>query len=375
MKTLITLFLCGDVMLGRGIDQIMPVSVDPTLHEPHVKDARRYVELAEKRFAEIPDDPRPKYVWGEALDALEAIKPDVRIINLETAVTTSAEHDRDKGIHYRMHPDNIGIINAAKVDVCVLANNHVLDWGPPGLRETLDALRKADLKSAGAGANDDDAEKPAVLHLSDKHDARILIFSFATPDSGVARGWAAGPGRPGVNFLANLSDQSFDRAQAVINEHTRDEANDIIVFSIHWGGNWGYDIPEAQRRFAHRLIDEAGVDVVHGHSSHHAKGIEIYQNRPVFYGCGDFLNDYEGIAGHEKYRPDLALMYLPTIQSETGELEALRLRPMRIRHFRLNKADAKEAAWLKRTLNRESEPFDVEFTIDESTGDLIAQWE
>ena len=75
--------------------------------------------------------------------------------------------------------------------------------------------------------------------------------------------------------------------------------------SIHWGDNWGYDIPREQTTFAHKLIDEAGVDVIHGHSSHHPKGIEVYKDKPIIYGCGDFIDDYEGISGYENFRDDL----------------------------------------------------------------------
>src|SRR5439155_9848588 len=84
---------------------------------------------------------------------------------------------------------------------------------------------------------------------------------------------------------------------------------DIVIFSIHWGSNWGYDIPEEFEFFAHSLIDEANVDVVFGHSSHHFRPMEIYHNKPIFYGCGDFINDYEGISGYEEYHSNLTLMY------------------------------------------------------------------
>ena len=75
-----------------------------------------------------------------------------------------------------------------------------------------------------------------------------------------------------------------------------------MVASVHWGSNWGYDIPREQTVFAHRLIDEAGVDIIHGHSSHHVRAIEVYKDRLILYGCGDFLNDYEGISGYEEFR-------------------------------------------------------------------------
>ena len=70
---------------------------------------------------------------------------------------------------------------------------------------------------------------------------------------------------------------------------------------------------------------EAGIHVVHGHSSHHFKGIEVYRNRPILYGCGDFLNDYEGIGGHRRFRGELALMYFPILDPATGDLLSLDL--------------------------------------------------
>jgi poly-gamma-glutamate synthesis protein (capsule biosynthesis protein) len=141
---------------------------------------------------------------------------------------------------------------------------------------------------------------------------------------------------------------------------------DIVVASIHWGGNWGYEIPDEQRNFSHQLIDEAGVDVIHGHSSHHPKGIEIYEDRPIVYGCGDFLNDYEGISGHEEYRDDLVLMYLVTMQPRSGKLVRFEMAPFQIKRFRLNFVSREDARWLKDTLNRECERFGGHVELSET---------
>ncbi|MCP4204321.1 MAG: CapA family protein, partial [bacterium] len=123
----ITLFLCGDVMTGRGIDQILSVPSDPRLHERWVESAVDYVKLAERASGSIPRSVEPTYIWGEALAEVERCRPDLRIINLETSVTTSSDWQL-KGINYRMHPDNVACLTAAGIDCCVLANNHVLDW-------------------------------------------------------------------------------------------------------------------------------------------------------------------------------------------------------------------------------------------------------
>jgi poly-gamma-glutamate capsule biosynthesis protein CapA/YwtB (metallophosphatase superfamily) len=130
---------------------------------------------------------------------------------------------------------------------------------------------------------------------------------------------------------------------------------DVVVLSIHWGGNWGFEIPPEERLFAHRLVEVAGVDVVHGHSSHHVKGIEVHCDRTILYGCGDLLNDYEGIRGHEGYRGDLGLLYFPTVDASTGVLERLTMTPTSIRHFRINGATDKDARWLQAMLDREGQ--------------------
>jgi len=145
-------------MTGRGIDQILPHPSDPATHEGYMKDARGYVEIAEKANGSIPRSVAPGYIWGDALDELEKVAPDVRVINLESSVTQSDDYWKGKEIHYRMHPENIDCITAANIDVCSLANNHVLDWGYAGLKETLETLRKAKIKGVGAGMNVNEAE-------------------------------------------------------------------------------------------------------------------------------------------------------------------------------------------------------------------------
>jgi poly-gamma-glutamate synthesis protein (capsule biosynthesis protein) len=139
---------------------------------------------------------------------------------------------------------------------------------------------------------------------------------------------------------------------------------DIVVASIHWGSNWGYEIPRRHTGFAHGLIDDAGVDVIHGHSSHHPRAIEVYRNRPILYGCGDFLNDYEGIGGYEAFRNDLSLMYFVSFDPSTGELERLRMTPLQIKRFRLRWASTNDARWLRAVLDREGGRFGTRVRMD-----------
>lgn len=344
----LTLFLSGDVMLGRGVDQILAHPSDPRLFEPRVRSAVGYVRLAERASGSIPRGVRFDYVWGDAAGIWDLHKPDVRIINLETAITASQDADPDKDIHYRMHPANVPCLTAASIDCCVLANNHVLDWGRRGLEDTLTALHAAGIRTAGAGRNEAEASSAAAIEIPR---GRVLVYGFALPSSGVPGSWGATPAGAGVNWLADASTRCAEEVRQRIERDRR--AGDLVVVSVHWGGNWGYGISRSEREFAHRLIDSGRVDLVHGHSSHHPKGIEVYRGKGVLYGCGDLLNDYEGIQGHESFRPELALMYFPVIDIRSGELAALTLAPVRTRRFQLRRTSAQETAWLADMMDRE----------------------
>jgi poly-gamma-glutamate capsule biosynthesis protein CapA/YwtB (metallophosphatase superfamily) len=347
----IRLFLCGDVMTGRGIDQVLPHPGDPRLHEPYVTDARSYVELAGRVSGAISRPVDFDYIWGDSLVELTRAGVDLRIINLETSITSSVRYWRDKQIHYRMHPRNISCLTAARIDCCCLANNHVLDWGYDGLAETLCTLDAAGIAHAGAGRDAAEAAAPAVLDVPGK--GRVLVFSYGSPTSGVPQEWAATTLRPGVNFLQDISDTTARRIADEMSGFTR--PGDVIVASIHWGGNWGYGIQDAEIRFAHELT-ECGIAVVHGHSSHHVKTAEIYNDRLVLYGSGDFLNDYEGITGYENFRSDLALMYLPAIDARRSQIVEVRLVPMRLARFRLKHAVEDDAKWLRNLLDQLGAP-------------------
>jgi poly-gamma-glutamate capsule biosynthesis protein CapA/YwtB (metallophosphatase superfamily) len=365
----ITLFLCGDVMTGRGIDQILPYPGDPRIHEPYARDARRYVDLAEETNGLIPKPVDFPYIWGDAIVELEFAAPDVRIVNLETSVTRSEDYWKGKGINYRMNTDNIPCITAADIDVCTLANNHVLDWGYAGLADTLRTLENARIRRAGAGKNLADAETPAVIDIDDQ--GRILVFSFGHESSGILSDWGATAHRAGVNLLPDLSDGTVRGIAAEILAVKRQ--GDVAVASIHWGDNWGYRVPREQTVFAHRLIEEAGVDIIHGHSSHHVKGIEVYRDKPIIYGCGDFINDYEGIGGYESFRGDLSLMYFVRMNPSTGRLAALRMIPTQMRKFRVNRSSRADTEWLMNTLNREGKSFGTRVELDKDDT-LILHW-
>ena len=280
-------------MLGRGVDQILPHPGNPTLYERQVADARTYVELAIRANGSIPQPVDWSWPWGDALQLLAHSSCDARIVNLETSITTSDDYVPGKAVHYRMNPANSEALAAVRPDACVLANNHVLDFGRRGLLETLDVLSRSGLAAVGAGRSLREAQSPVIMPIP-RTGGRILVFAFGSPSSGIPYEWAATDSTPGVHVITTLSDGAADRLCHQILQVR--QPGDLTVVSAHWGSNWGYRVAADHVRFAHRLVD-GGVDLVHGHSSHHPRPIEVYRGKLILYGCGDLVDDYEGIRG------------------------------------------------------------------------------
>lgn len=345
--------MVGDVMLGRAIDMIHPYSCDPKLYEGNGLSALDYVKLAEQTNGSLPDysERGSDYVWGDAIQILDEKKPDFRLINLETSVTTSTVPWPRKAVHYKMHPKNVSIIQAAKIDCCVLANNHTADWGFEGLNETLSSLEDAGISFVGAGKNAESASAPFVYAIPGK--GRVLVFAGGHRSSGVLDEWKAKENAEGLNIVdVDDPSKSVKRLKEEIGRHKK--KGDVVVLSIHWGGNWGFDVEGFQKTFARAVIDEAHVDVVYGHSSHHVKGVEVFNRKLIVYSCGDFINDYEGIGGHESYRGDLSLMYFADVDPTNGNLLKLDMVPTELKQLRVNRCRREDdVGWLQNTMSCE----------------------
>ncbi|KAB2868757.1 MAG: CapA family protein [Bauldia sp.] len=227
-----------------------------------------------------------------------------------------------------------------------------------------DSTASAGIVAAGAGRDAETAWRPAILPAPG---GRLLVFAVGCASAGVPASWAADPQRPGVARIGEADDESARRIARHVESWRK--PGDTVVVSIHWGGNWGYAIPGEHRRFATILAAEAGVDIVHGHSSHHPIALETVDGRPVLYGCGDFINDYEGISGYEAYRPDLSLAYVIDIGDGPTRVTMV---PFRMRRFRLERATAADAKWLAQRLDRECRRLGSRIALD-GDGCLVLQ--
>jgi len=338
----VRLFLGGDVMTGRGIDQLFAVHNGDDFGKPDHVPAQQYLDWSAALHGAEMRPVRHDYVWGAALGVLDLAAPDFRLVNLETAITTSDDWEK-KQFNFRMHPANVACLTAAGIDCCAVANNHVLDFGLAGMRETLETLRAASIGHAGAGDGLAQAQRPHVHTLPDGR--RILVFAWGFADSHITFAhWAAGRNRPGINLLADCGEDSVRQMIDSIAAWRR--PGDIVIASLHWGANWVRQVPAAHKAMARILIDRAGVDVIHGHSSHHVLPAELYKGRPILYGCGDLINDSEGKPENRARRGYLGALYFVDLHAETRQLTALRVQPVQRRRFRLERPSPEDSRWV-----------------------------
>ena len=298
-----TLALLGDVMLGRGVD------------------------AATRRM-------RPTDMWGDVLPLLW--QADLRIANLECALTRhAAPWTRSwKMFHFRAAPGAVRFLQAARIDACALANNHVLDFEERGLVDTLNALDAAGIRHAGAGRDAAAAASPALLEVRGDPPCRVALVAFTDnePD------FAAGAQRPGTNHLeVSLAPATLARVADAI-AAARAGGADLVVFSNHWGPNFIERPGTDFRAFARRVI-ELGADAYYGHSAHLCQGIEIHQGRPILYDTGDFIDDY---AVDPLLRNDRSCLF--RLAFDAGRLQRVELFPVKLTVAHVSRARGEDFA-------------------------------
>ncbi|HEY1115750.1 MAG TPA: CapA family protein [Chitinophagaceae bacterium] len=304
----ILLGLAGDVMIGRGVDKA----------------------IAQKGY---------DYPWGNVLPLLRST--DMNIVNLETALTYNTEAV-PKTFNFKASPDRVETLVRARITAVSLANNHVLDYSEAGLLETLRTLKAAGVHYAGAGADETEAARPALVT---RHGFSLGLLSYTDNEPG----WKAGPARPGTNYV-NVED-GRDRQRALEAVKRLCTTVDLVVVSLHWGPNMREAPPASFEAFAHQLL-EKGARIIHGHSAHIFQGIELYQGGLILYDCGDFVDDY---MVHPAVRNDLSFFFL--VELNKHRIESLQLVPVLISNNAVNRAIGSEARWALRCMQERSAPF------------------
>jgi poly-gamma-glutamate capsule biosynthesis protein CapA/YwtB (metallophosphatase superfamily) len=292
----VTMALAGDTMLGRGVARTLAMTPPATLVAPEIRGVLDQADLV--------------------------------MLNLECCISDRGRpwEAPGKPFFFRAPPRAVELLVHLGTDCVTLANNHALDYGVDALADTLEYLAAAGIAAVGAGADVEQARRPAVLTAGG---LRIMVLGVTDHPAD----FAAGPDQPGVAF-ADLVRQAPDW----LLERVRAAEAEVVLVTPHWGPNLTSEPVGHVRRAAAALVD-AGATLVAGHSAHVPHGVA----GPVLYDLGDFLDDYRT---DQRLRNDLGLLFLVTLDVHGPvRLEAVPLK-LDFSHTRL--ATGEDAAWMRR---------------------------
>ena len=276
--------------------------------------------------------------WADTLSKIGGdINGDLNFMNLETVVTDRNDLVPDgKGqshpFNFRTHPNGLKFLVASGFNVISLANNHSMDYGVAGMKETLkhvDALRgHGVLAATGIGMNREQASRTEVIH---RKGATIAFNAMGIVTNNLAR-HRAGPDKPGQ--IAYRFDDDF---HLVLKRLTEQKA-DYRILSIHYGyeGQVRADALELKQWRDEAALRD-GVDLIIGHHAHVVRGVEIAGHSLIFYGLGNFLHFGTANMTHNDICRNYGLMARIHLRRESGGklvLRAVEAIPVTDTHFR-----------------------------------------
>jgi poly-gamma-glutamate capsule biosynthesis protein CapA/YwtB (metallophosphatase superfamily) len=301
-QSVVRVMFGGDVMLGRTVNQ-------------HIQ---RY---------------GPGYPLGPVAPLMRVA--DLTVVNLECAITSATDRwpGAQKAFYFGASPQAVETLTGAGVDIVSLANNHTLDFGIDGLRETIRTLHQNRIQHAGAGV---DAVAANSAPFVDRKGMRFGMAAFCDHQAD----FAAQTAQPGIAYL-DLDDEFA--VMAILRqslEALRQVAVDWPILSLHWGPNMRFRPSLKFRRVAHAAID-MGWKILFGHSAHVFQGIEIHRGCPILYAAGDLVDDYRV---DPDFRNDHQLLF--EVELDGNALRRIVLHPVFIESCQARPANPAQAGYI-----------------------------
>ena len=203
---------------------------------------------------------------------------DLAVVNLETAVTTGGAAARKQFV-FSARPSAFQALRGGGVDLASMANNHGMDYGEAGLRDSLAAAERHRFPVIGIGLDGKQAYRPFRRTINGQRIA--VIGATQVLDNELIGAWTAGPGKPGLASAKEVPRLLQEVRQA------RRTADTVVVF-LHWGVELERCPTTDQRTLAKQLV-AAGADVVVGGHAHRLLGAGRMGKALVSYGLGNFV--------------------------------------------------------------------------------------
>ncbi len=214
-------------------------------------------------------------VFNDFIDVFKG--NDLNVTDLECPLTLLKKGRKKTGPHQKANPKCIELLKYADIRLAALANNHIMDYGSEGASQTIELCHQNGIHTIGVGENANVASEPFFTESKNKKLAFINVADneFLTAIDGM---YQANPINPVKTFN--------DIVQARIH-------GDYVIVMVH-GGNEFYHLPSPRVKALYRFFVDAGADAVISHHTHCFSGYEVYKDKPVFYGLGNFIYDSPG---------------------------------------------------------------------------------
>jgi poly-gamma-glutamate synthesis protein (capsule biosynthesis protein) len=199
---------------------------------------------------------------------------DLNIVDLECPLTSSKYERSKTGPHQKAHPDCINILHYANVELAVMANNHIMDYGVQGVEDTMSLCEKYGIEPLGIGRTLEDASRPIIKEIKGK---KVGFLNFAdneflsTPDG-------------------EYTCKPIDPVRCWYDIIQAKERSDYLIVIVH-AGNEFYQLPSSRTKGLYRYFVDIGADAIVSHHTHAFSGYEVYKSKPIFYGLGNFIYD------------------------------------------------------------------------------------
>jgi poly-gamma-glutamate synthesis protein (capsule biosynthesis protein) len=223
-------------------------------------------------------------LFADPTSVFAAIAPvferaDLAMVNLETAVTERGEPAPNKEYRFRAPASAFAALKAGGVDVATIANNHGMDYGETGLRDTLASARRSGFPLVGGGLNDSQAYAPYRVTIKGQRIAILGATQVIEPH--LVWAWTAGPGKLGLA-------SAYDVARLTGAVRKARKSADTVVVYLHFGVERAGCPSSMQTSIVSSLIG-AGADIVVGSHAHQLQGAGRSGKALVDYGLGNFV--------------------------------------------------------------------------------------
>jgi poly-gamma-glutamate capsule biosynthesis protein CapA/YwtB (metallophosphatase superfamily) len=224
---------------------------------------------------------------------------DICVMNLEGPLPAGKSKRSGVTSILQNHPGLLDYLQGKGTFILNLANNHIMDYGPDGLKATLDGLDARGIYHIGAGLDSEAASREVIV---DRNGMRMGFVAYTSDEQNVGA-VLAGPTSPGCASFTDIN-------KVIYQVKKLKTCVDVVCVCMHWGHEY-YLFPSFEQVTIAHMLADVGVDIIIGHHPHVIQGVEKFKNTLIMYSLGNFfLPAFRATSGRITYRKRVAKQFL-----------------------------------------------------------------